>query len=277
MNRSGLSGIASPLVLYTLGWLCLAEIAYANSYSTSFPNTETPLSEGGHWIQGQVTGANWSNVDSLPGMAYGTQAGGGYNDSTASLTGTWGPDQSAQATAVVRQSPNSIAEVELRLRTSITPGRITGYEFNYSVAPGQVYAQIVRWNGPINDFTLLDSRSVQINSGDVIKATAVGSTLTTYVNGAARYSVTDSTYSNGSPGVGFYVTDGANNQKFGLTNFSATDNGSPPSSPTPSATPLPQAYAAWELSLLSEMQAAGIQQFRINTVRTWLANNPPKP
>ena len=159
-------------------------------------------------------------------MAYGTQTGnGGYDDSTAVLSGAWASDQSVQAIVVVRGGTSNIAEVELRLRTSISPGRITGYEFNFSIASGQVYAQIVRWNGSLGSFTLLDSRGIVVHSGDLVAATAVGNTLTLYVNGTARFSVKDSTFKNGSPGIGFYVTPGGLNQNFGLTNFSASDSG----------------------------------------------------
>src|SRR5271166_3718688 len=57
-------------------------------------------------------------------------------------------------------------------------------------------------------------------------------------NGAAQYSVTDSTYTGGSPGIGFYIQNGtaATNADFGFSNFSATDgtggDTTPPSVPT---------------------------------------------
>ena len=33
-----------------------------NTYSTSFGLTENPISEGGVWINGAVTGVDWNNV-----------------------------------------------------------------------------------------------------------------------------------------------------------------------------------------------------------------------
>lgn len=62
------------------------------------------------------------------GTAVGTQPGnaGGdaqHADSTAVFTGNWGPNQTVSA-AVYRNNPSdgyAIEEVELRLRTSITP------------------------------------------------------------------------------------------------------------------------------------------------------------
>lgn len=248
-------------------FLLLAANGRAASYSTSFPDSQTPL--GAPWIQGQAVGGSWKNVNSVPGMAYGTQTGnGGYDDSTAVLSGTWASDQTAQATVVVRQQTSQIAEVELRLRTTISNNRITGYEFNFSVSNSQNYCQIVRWNGPLGSFSLLDSRGIVVRSGDLVKATAVGNTLTLYVNGSPRFSVQDSTFKNGSPGIGFYVTTSGINQAFGLTNFSASDSGGV-TQPTPTPvqpTPTPQGstWNNWKAQLL-------------NSVDTWIQAHPPVP
>ena len=77
-----------------------------------FPDPKRRL--GAPWIQGQASGGSWKNVNSVPGMAYGTQTGnGGYDDSTAVLSGTWASDQTAQATVVVGSRLSNIAEVEL--------------------------------------------------------------------------------------------------------------------------------------------------------------------
>jgi hypothetical protein len=256
-----------------LALLLLAGSAFATSYSTNFP-----AGEMGHWIQGKTNGLDWCNVVNSPGFAFGTQAGNqAYDDSTATVTGTWGNDQSAQGVVAVPSVPQgSVGEVEIRLRTTINAHSITGYEFNASVSPaGGAYVQIVRWNGPLGSFTPLTGAAILAHSGDTLMATAVGSRLTWYRNGQALCATDDSTFPSGSPGIGMYTNVATNT--YGFSSFSATDNGSSAPSPTPSVTPPPQAYAAWEASLLNEMQAAGIQQSRINTVQTWLANNPPKP
>jgi hypothetical protein len=62
-----------------------------------------------------------------------------------------------------------------------------------------------------------------LKSGDVIKATAVGNTLTAYINGVAITSLTDSGYSGGSPGLGFN-SENATAADSGLTDFEAADN-----------------------------------------------------
>jgi len=199
------------------------------NYTTSFPLTENPISEQGEWINGGTVGLDWTNVQTTPGLAFGTESGSvNYDDATAVLTGAWASDQTAQATVyTVNQNSNIFEEVELRLRTTITAGSIAGYEFNFRcTADASQYVQIVRWDGPLGSFTLLDSTAGPgLHNGDVVKATAVGSTLTTYINGTAIFSVTDSTYTGGSPGIGFYNQNGtvSNDGDYGFTNFTASD------------------------------------------------------
>src|SRR6266446_8723499 len=123
----------------------------SHTYTTNFPLTENPISEGGNWINGGALGLDWANVRTTSGLAFGTESGfGGYDDSTAVLTGTWNADQMAQAVVhSVNQNGNVFEEVELRLRTTITDHSITGYEFNFrALSSGDTYVQIVRWNGP---------------------------------------------------------------------------------------------------------------------------------
>jgi len=200
------------------------------SHATSFPLAENPISENNVWINGKATGLAWSDVRTLPGLAFGTETGSaGYDDSTAVLAGSWGPNQMAQATVhTVNQDSSIFEEVELRLRTTINANSITGYEFNFRcTADGTQYVQIVRWNGPFGSFTLLDARTGPgLRDGDVVKATAAGNTLTAYINGAAILSVADNTYASGGPGIGFFNQNGAasSDGDYGFTSFSASDD-----------------------------------------------------
>src|ERR1700759_2669448 len=122
--------------------LFLAASAFANSYTTSFPATENPISESGMWINGGTTGVNWTDVQTTPGLAFGTMPGDGsgvavYADSTAVLAGSWGPDQTPTATLFISNGselPGLFEECELRLRTTIQAGSITGYEINASAS-----------------------------------------------------------------------------------------------------------------------------------------------
>jgi hypothetical protein len=222
------------------------------TYTTNFPLTENPISESGHWINGGTTGLDWTNVRTTPGMAFGTMPGNAtgnsvYADSTAVLSGTWGPTQTVQATVSVISTPSSSvsAEVELRLRTTITAHSITGYEVNCSVRTGNGYLQIVRWNGPLGNFTYLPGGpAVQCVNGDVLKATISGSAITVYLNGVQMAQATDSTYTSGSPGIGFYLQGGTSalNSNFGFSSFTATDGST--ASFTMSATPSSQTVTA---------------------------------
>ena len=216
--------------------------AIAATYTTNFPLTENPISEGGHWINGLTNGIDWADVATTPGKAFGTQTGIGpnYADSTALLTGSWGPTQTVQAVVYISAvDSTTFEEVELRLRSSLSAHSCTGYEVVFSVKPGNPYCQIVRWNGPLGDFTLLDGRSVGVADGDVVKATIVGSTITCYINGAVIFGVTDSTYSSGSPGMGFYLQGGLGPPfNYGFSSYTASDN-----TQTPTPTPTPTAYS----------------------------------
>jgi len=202
----------------------------SNTYSTRFEHDEDPLSESGKWTNGKATGLDWRDVSVFSGFAYGTESGkDGYDDSTAILTGTWLPNQMAEATVhSVNQNDRIYEEVELRLRSSISPHWSTGYEINFRCSKGTgAYSEIVRWDGPLNRFTYLATqwgRQFRIGEGDVIKATVVGDVITAYVNGAQVLEATDNTYSSGNPGMGFFLqgTSGVN-YDYGFTSFTASD------------------------------------------------------
>jgi hypothetical protein len=230
-----LFSLLSSLSVSILPFACAATRKQsARTYTTKFPLTENPISEGGNWINGKMVGLDWTDVQTSPGLAFGTESGtNGYDDSTAVLTGTWGPDQWAEATTHVINTGAISEEVELRLRTTITAHSITGYEINCSVYKnGNGYSEIVRWNGPLGSFTILshkDGAAVSCGDGDVLKATIVGNVITVYVNGVQTNTATDSTYSTGAPGAGFYLL-GANgrNADYGFTSFTASDASGPP-------------------------------------------------
>jgi hypothetical protein len=224
--------------------------AWSNTYTTNFPLLENPISAGGNWINGGITGLDWTNVQTSTGLAFGTMSGidvgdAQYADSTAVLAGTWGPSQTAQATIAVNQASGDsgvFEEVELRLRTTITPGSITGYEINCSVStnPSNYYIQIVRWNGPLGSWTELNGTEMHGVNGDVLTATISGSTITAYLNGAQVLQATDDTFSTGSPGIGFFLQGAIGlNANYGFSSFSATDGAGPTPTPAPTPTPTP--------------------------------------
>jgi hypothetical protein len=89
-------------------------------------------------------------VQTVSGLAYGVDEPTEFDDPTAILTGAWGSSQTVMATVAVNKTPENDCchEVELRLRTTISPHRITGYEAYCSVMPNRQYCRIARWNGP---------------------------------------------------------------------------------------------------------------------------------
>lgn len=208
--------LGSLILVPTLAWS-------QGTYTTSFPATENPISQGGRWINGRTVGLDWTNVQTTPGLAFGTELSTSANDddSTALLTGTWGPNQTV--TATVHRVGSPAAEVEIRLHSSLSAHNCTGYEINFSTG----YTQIVRWNGPLNSYTILASNSgVGVTDGATVSAaiTSAG-VITAYINGTQVNQVTDTTYTGGAPGMGFFTGGGGDptNSDLGFSQYTATD------------------------------------------------------
>jgi hypothetical protein len=204
------------------------------SYTTKFPLAESPISENATWINGQTTGLDWHDVSTTPGLAIGHQSGSSYTDGTALLTGSWGPTQTVQAVVhTVKPMDPCYQEVELRLRSALKAHSCTGYEISFKATKtAGAYLIIVRWNGPLGDFTYLkrsDGAQYGVADGDTVKATIVGNVITAYLNGVPVGTATDSTYAMGNPGMGFNLETAAasclgTNGDYGFTSFSATAN-----------------------------------------------------
>jgi hypothetical protein len=197
--------------------------AAGGTYTTNFPLAENPISEGGKWINGGSVGLDWTDVVTTPGFAYGTEVNGNYTDATAILTGTWPVNQYAQATVYWNPSGSEpVPEVELRLRSAISAHVNRGYEITF----GGGYLIIVRWNGGLGNFNYLVNASgsqYTPKTGDVIKATIVGNTISAYKNGVLMGQVTDATWTDGAPGMGFNsgTKGGTYDNTYGFTSFTA--------------------------------------------------------
>lgn len=225
-------------VLLVVLLLMLAGVCQAQTYSTSFPNTQNPISEGGQWINGGTTGLDWGNVQSTPGKGFGVSLPSQFGDPTAILTGTWNSTQQAQGTVFLSGSfAGPGHEVEIRLRTNISAHNINGYEILCSVVAGDPYMQVVRWNGALASFVVLDQNSNGCANGDVFKATITGAasntqiqvfkngTLQTFTNCGCTTVVDTAGIANGSPGIGFYDNQDGLWANFGFSAFSATAGG----------------------------------------------------
>ena len=218
---------------YLVVILLLAAVAVAQTYTTNFPLTEDPISEGGKWINAGVVGLDWSNVRTTPGFAFGTNSGTvAFADSWALLAGTWGSDQIVQA-AIKDQNPADLAgcfqDIELVLRGNLSAHSATGYEITVRATDdANSYLLIARWNGLLGKFTVLEQLSGSaygVKTGDVFKATMVGNVITAYINGVQKAKVTDNRYATGHPGMGFYrgiqASCSGTNADYGYTNYTA--------------------------------------------------------
>jgi hypothetical protein len=215
------------------------------SYSTDFPLDEDPISEDGNWINGKADGIDWTDIVTKDGRAYGapsrmdvaerraeqgnleegdTGPVGDYDDPTAVLAGEWGPNQHGKGTVFSRNPTNEFfQEVQIRLRTTIEPNSCTGYEvFFRCLKTDEGYAEIVRWNGAIGNWTSLKKLigiEYGVVDGDVIEATVEGDVLRGFINGVEVISVSDDAYEDGAPGMGFNFGVGDTNVDHGFSSF----------------------------------------------------------
>lgn len=241
------------------GQLCLTMLlgcplaALAGGYATRFTLAENPISEGGRWINGGIVGLDWSDVSTQGGLAIGHQVGASYTDATALLAGNWGPEQTVTGTVhTTHQNDWCYQEVELRLRSAVTPHSNTGYEVSFKMSQSSLaYVIIVRWNGRLGSYNYLfkaQGTQFAVKNSDVVSARISGNIITAYINGVQKAraditSVSGPVYRSGSPGIGFNLENGragcrGTNGDYGLTAFTASDGlPAPARQPTPSGKP----------------------------------------
>jgi hypothetical protein len=207
------------------------------------------------WLNGKKDGIDWADVITKHGGAYGSvtrmavaerrvEQGnldassaegsvpeGDYDDPTAVLAGAWGRNQHAKAKVFSRNPTDEyFQEVEIRLRSAISLHLCTGYEVFWRCLKTEGgYAEIVRWNGKVGDFTSLKKligAEYGVKDGDVVEATIDGNVLKGFVNGVEVISATDDVFHSGSPGIGFNFFVGNTNVDHGFTYFEVdTDDG----------------------------------------------------
>lgn len=217
------------------------------SYRTEFDRDEAPLSEDGAWRNGKADGIDWSDVEVTAGVAHGAPSRmevaerraeqgnlaaddaapvGDYDDPTAVLAGEWGPDQHAKGVVhSVNPTDEYFQEVQIRLRSTIDAHSCRGYEIFFRCLKSEdAYAEIVRWNGPIGDWTSLERRvgtEYGVAHGDLIEARVEGSLIRGFINGKEVIRVTDDTFEDGAPGIGFNFGVGDTNADHGFASFEA--------------------------------------------------------
>ena len=229
MKTNRLTRFLSVLLLAAAG---LSTTGFSQSYTTRFEGTENPLSEGGSWTN---HGIDWTQITTKSGIACGTQTGTNtgqykFDDSYAHLSG-FPPDQEAWGRAYVAKPDSSCnQELEILLRWNSSAHRTTGYEcFARCLNSESSYVQIVRWDGPLGQFTYLaDKRGTNygLENGDELKASIVANVITVYINGVEKARVKDDTFKTGNPGIGEFLACNngkgvGSNSDFGFSSFTA--------------------------------------------------------
>jgi hypothetical protein len=190
-------------------------------YTTNFPATENPVSEGGAWHN---NGLDWTPVATTPGRAFSTQTRNEYDDSYAYLSG-FDPDQSGEGVIHLAAGYNpggASHEVEVILRASDTAHTIRWYECNLAWNGG--YAQIVLLDGALGQFTDVTQihNPIAPKDGDVFKCTISGNVITSYLNGVMMSRSVNSAIATGQPGMAFFIRPGATATSYCFSSFTAT-------------------------------------------------------
>lgn len=196
------------------------------SYSTSFAATENPISESGRWKNGRAVGLDWNDMQTGSGNAYGTAfSPAAYDDDIACLS-CFAAAHFVEGVIyrAAGYNPSQPHEIELLVRFQITAHNARGKEILINSQGGN---EIVRWNGRLGDFTLLSASGIGTGTpvnGDVIRVEVRGNSIIVKKNGTQALSATDSTWTNGNPGMGVFsrqVDDILAN--FGWSSISAGD------------------------------------------------------
>jgi hypothetical protein len=205
----------------------------AKSYMTNFPLVENTISENGAWTH---LASPWAHLRTMasPQRVVGTQTGsGGYNDSYAYLSG-FGPHVNVQATIYKNPAitgPRGSHEVEILLRLKDTATTVRCYECN--LAFDGAYTEIARWNGAFGDYTTLShvtsfpTGTMPPVTGDIYKASIVGGLINVYINkndGKGDQLIntwTDTTWTDGNPGIGMWLQGSFDQTEFAFTSFTA--------------------------------------------------------
>jgi hypothetical protein len=236
MRYQGPSGFDRKISLLSICFL-LPLAANAATYTTSFPLTENPVSEGGVWTH---AAPSWTQVATTPGFAHSTMPGVSYySDSYAFLSG-FGNDQ--QVDLVVKRNSPVTGEIEALLRFSKSGDATFGYECLLNYAGSM---ELASWDGPVGTFTLLVSGNANATpvNGDILRAKITGNHIVvSFIHNGSETVVIDYTDANnrhpsGQPGMGFFWNgSGGTNTDFGISQFTARDlnvpDEGPPGAPT---------------------------------------------
>lgn len=187
-----------------------------------FPLDENPTDENGLMLEGLRDGVDWNDMQSggpTDGVRRCFAAVNSGNDSNMCARGGRHviPNDQEVVTTIYRDpayTPADSHEVLLLLRWNITANFTRGYEILIPINNG---GQIVRWNGVLNDFTVLSPTgpgNPAPVTGDIVRAKIVGSVITVFYTPISTgiegqiMTVTDSTWAGGNPGAGNFSRTG---------------------------------------------------------------------
>lgn len=204
-----------------------APIPAVGTYSSNFPGTENPISQGGIWNRGFTEGIDWQNIRTTPGLCFGVGPSGSFDDCTADLKPSYGISSTKHySRLVIRRAagytPPSTQEVATYVGATTSANVSKRYE---TLAAFGGAIQLVRWNGALNDVTLngdaawpntpVGSGASDLQDSDVLETRYDASTgtpqITVYVNNVQVYSVADTSagkLTSGQPGLGFFARSG---------------------------------------------------------------------
>lgn len=178
------------------------------TYSTNFPLTENPISEGTRWVTGLTDGLDWNDIQTSAGHEYASALDfdvGAITDGIAQLKRSFlaaTSNQFSEGTIFIAGGSGS-HEVAVYVNMTIAAHSVTGYECYLNRNGSHT---LVRWNGAHGDFTPLASNNISNFAvpvdGDVVRIERTGGTLSCYQNGVLRTTFSDSTYLGGNPGIG---------------------------------------------------------------------------
>lgn len=208
----------------------------SGDFSTNFPAAENPISQGGIWNNGLTDGKQWNNVRTQNNHAFGAVTVSGTDDTICCLNSSaqaFNSDQEAEITIhrVGGYTAPDSHETNMLLRFVIDPngnggaGSARGYEI---ICPFGNGGQIMMWDGTQGGFHLLPDSGAgwdfsSITEGTKLRSRIVGNVITCYQDDVQVLTATDnaSTWSDGKPGMGFFVRSGGTPESFCTKNFLA--------------------------------------------------------
>lgn len=196
------------------------------SYSTAFPLTENPISEGGRWRVGGVTGF-YRSPQTTPGLCFGNGTSADFDDCLGQLQTPF-LNANYSISVVIHKTGGYTApdshEVGIYGRLIIGASLVRGYEVLIGFTSGEF--QVVKWLGisqASDNFTVMSTSGTPaaVNDGDVFRADFIGNVITVYRNGSLFNTTTDSSspWLDGNPGMGFFIRPGGTPSSYCTTSW----------------------------------------------------------